>query len=208
VCVQESIESAHPNVIYTSNFLFLFVSGLCWCGLRSIHSRSDWAVTTFPNHAMLLFHVASSGLSVDSEITILDEPVLGGLLIDLIYRLALGQVIRCFVQDAIFEALTQDCQDFVLHHAISTPLLVSFKHAHMIVRVALVNAGHTVELLVIPGITFPIWFHNRFYKEEKLRNDNMIQNNIKSRCLPMLCKLNAQSEPRMHIKTQQSLNLS
>lgn len=61
-------------------------------------------------------------------------------------------MIRCFVQDAILEALSHDVQNLVIDQLVALVLLVGFEDAYVVVGVALIDGRHATELLMIPRI--------------------------------------------------------
>jgi hypothetical protein len=99
------------------------------------------------------------------------EPVFRSFVISVHQWLTLFHVIRCFIKHAILETLSQNVQDLVVNKFIASPLLVGFKHAHLVINIALIDGWNTTVFLVIPWILFTVWFDDFFYeKERKLRN--------------------------------------
>lgn len=151
-----------------------------------LHAAANWTVTTLPDEAMLLLHVRGLRIGIAAQVAIcqvrnirymrrgntlreklsgghtLDEPVLGGLFVLLEQWLALDHMVGRLVQGAILEALPQDVQDLVVHHAIPPELLIRLEAADGIVCVALIDGWHTTEALMVPIRLLLIRFDNRF----------------------------------------------
>lgn len=80
------------------------------------------------------------------------EPILGALLVDLVNWATLSVTIRTLVQHAVLEPLTKDAQHLVVDQTVPLELLIRLEFAHQVIRVALVDGGHTPELLVVPRV--------------------------------------------------------
>lgn len=148
--------------------------------LRCLHAGSNGSMTAFPDQSMFLLHVARLGIGVASQITIyngipssdspnwvpflltLGKPVLGSLLVLIQQWPALDHMIWRLIHHTVLETLSENVNNFVVHHAIATELLIGFEAADYIVSVALIDGWHATELLVVPGIRLVIRFDNCF----------------------------------------------
>lgn len=98
----------------------------------------------------------------------LDEPVFGSSVVCVQKRSALRDVIRSFIQHAIFEALAQDVDDLVVDALVTLELSVGFENADLVVCVALVDGWNATELLVVPWILFTVRLDDFFCGREKI----------------------------------------
>lgn len=69
------------------------------------------------------------------------------------------------VQDAVLVAVAQNAEDLVVDFLVALELLVRLEVAGRVVRVALVDAGHATELLVIPRIVLLVRRNDRLCVE-------------------------------------------
>lgn len=91
------------------------------------------------------------------------EPVGLGFLVVLQQWCALLYLIGCLIGNTVFEALTQNAEDFIVNQFVAFELHIGLPLAAWIIHVALIDGRHTVELLMIPWIVLLIWDNNRFY---------------------------------------------
>lgn len=98
----------------------------------------------------------------------LDKPVFRSLFIRIQNSFAFHQMIWSLVQHTILETLTQNAQNFIVDHFVTTELLVRFEVTNWVVRVTLINCRNTTEFLMIPWIVLLIWFDDFFCLKDKL----------------------------------------
>lgn len=98
----------------------------------------------------------------------LGEPVLGSLLVVLVDGPAFTVTVGALVQHTVLESLAEDAQHFIVHQAIPLELLVRLELADEVIRVALVDGGHSAELLVVPRVLLLVWLDDGFWGQDEL----------------------------------------
>lgn len=82
-------------------------------------------------------------------------------------RFTFLNMVRSLVQHTILKSCTKDAQNFVVHPFIPFKLLIRLKNADIVIGEALINGGHTTELLMIPRVHFLIRHYDRFWKGKR-----------------------------------------